>query len=98
MDYKHLTTFEQSRIEILNKLGYSTRYIANSIGRHHSTVARELSRNCTNYNAEKSEANYRLRRENAKPKGKSLMNWQIKFKIFFILHGKEEATKILTDY
>jgi transposase, IS30 family len=70
MSYKHLTTFERARIETLNKLGYSTRYIANSIGRHHSTVARELSRNCLNYDAEKSEANYRLRRKNAKPKGK----------------------------
>ncbi len=70
MNYNHLTTFERARIETLNNLGYSRRYIANLIGRHHSTVARELSRNAKNYKAEKADANYRLRRNKSKPKGK----------------------------
>lgn len=70
MNYKHLTTFERARIETLNNLGYSRRGIAKSIGRHHSTVARELARNTSNYEAEKADANYRLRRVESKSKGK----------------------------
>ena len=45
MSYKHLTTFERSRIEVLKKLGYSAHKIGKEIGRHHSTVVRELKRN-----------------------------------------------------
>ncbi|NFF81623.1 IS30 family transposase [Clostridium botulinum] len=70
MNYNHLTTFERARIETLYKFGYSRRHIANLIGRHHSTVARELSRKAKNYEAEKADANYRLRRNKSKPKGK----------------------------
>ncbi|MCS6105510.1 IS30 family transposase, partial [Clostridium botulinum] len=55
MNYNHLTTFERARIETLYKFGYSRRHIANLIGRHHSTVARELSRNAKNYEAEKAD-------------------------------------------
>ena len=70
MNYKHLTTFERARIEILNNLGYSSRCIAKAIGRHHSTIARELSRNANKYEAEKVDAKYRLRRTESKPNGK----------------------------
>ena len=45
MSYKHLNTFERTRIEILSKMGYSTRQIAQQLNRHHSTIARELKRN-----------------------------------------------------
>ena len=43
MSYKHLTTFERTRIEVLSKMGYSTRQIAAQLNRHHSTIARELN-------------------------------------------------------
>ena len=45
MSYKHLNTFERTRIEVLSKMGYSTRQIAGQLNRHHSTIARELKRN-----------------------------------------------------
>lgn len=45
MSYHHLSTFERTRIEILSKMGYSTRQIAGQLNRHHSTIARELKRN-----------------------------------------------------
>ena len=45
MSYKHLNTFERTRIEVLSKMGYSTRQIAQQLNRHHSTIARELKRN-----------------------------------------------------
>ena len=37
MSYKHLNTFERTRIEVLSKMGYSTRQIAGQLNRHHST-------------------------------------------------------------
>ena len=45
MSYQHLTISERIRIEVLSILGYSTRFIAKFLHRHHSTIARELSRN-----------------------------------------------------
>lgn len=44
MSYRHLTIEKRSQIEVLRKEGYSVRRIANLIGIHHSTVARELNR------------------------------------------------------
>ncbi len=72
MSYKHLTTFERSRIEILHKEGYSCRQIAEIIGRHHSTVSRELARNSHNnsYDAESAHEQYLQRRKNSFYKGK----------------------------
>ncbi len=70
MNYKHLTTFERSKIEVLNKLGYSTRKIAKEINRHHSTIARELARNNKFYKAELAENNYHVRRKASRYIGK----------------------------
>ncbi|CUM83827.1 IS30 family transposase [Turicibacter sanguinis] len=56
MSYKHLNTFERTRIEVLSKMGYSTRQIAQQLNRHHSTIARELKRNTQKtYQAELAE-------------------------------------------
>ena len=44
MSYHHITISERIRIEVLSILGYSTRFIAKFLHRHHSTIARELSR------------------------------------------------------
>jgi IS30 family transposase len=45
MDYQYLTTFERGRIEAFHNSGYTVRVIGKQINRHHSTIARELSRN-----------------------------------------------------
>ena len=45
MSYHHLSTFERTCIEILSKMGYSTRQIAQQLNRYYSTIARELKRN-----------------------------------------------------
>jgi IS30 family transposase len=45
MYYQHLTTFERGRIEALHNSGYTVREIGQQMNRHHSTIARELSRN-----------------------------------------------------
>ena len=72
MSYQHLSTYERGCIETLYKLGYSNRKIALELGRHHSTIDRELKRNDakTKYHAPKAYEAYTIRRKNSKPKGK----------------------------
>ena len=63
MSYKHLSTFERTRIEVLSKMGYSTRRIAKQLNRHHSTISRELKRNTQEiYQAELADELARQRR------------------------------------
>ena len=45
MSYKHFTRSERNFIEENLKLGYSRRYIAKKLGRHHSSVCDEINRN-----------------------------------------------------
>ena len=72
MSYHHLTTFERGRIEELSALGYSNRAIAKRIGRHRSSVDRELDRNAAKegYKAEHAQSVYHTRRKRSKPQGK----------------------------
>lgn len=72
MSYNHLSTFERGRIEELLSLGYSNREIAKRIGRHHSSIDREIRRNVDvgGYKGERAEARYQKRRYNSKPQGK----------------------------
>ena len=71
MSYQHLTTFERSRIELLQQQGYSARQIGKSIGRYHSTISRELNRNTEDmYCAENTQQKYVTRRAKSKPYGK----------------------------
>lgn len=67
MSYNHLTISERIRIEVLSFLGYSTRFIAKFLQRHHSTVARELSRNKKQdfYDADSAQEAYSSRRHNS---------------------------------
>jgi IS30 family transposase len=57
---------------MLHQLGWSTRAIGRKLGRHHSTIARELKRNDfgTSYSPEASQSAYQKRRERSRPKGK----------------------------
>jgi len=70
--YHHFSIIERGKIEELKKLGFSTRTIGKRIGRHHSSVAREIKRfdNNENYEANRAQTNYRTKRINSKPKGK----------------------------
>ncbi|WP_455781105.1 transposase, partial [Megamonas funiformis] len=65
MSYHHLTISERIRIEVLSILGYSTRFIAKFLHRHHSTIARELSRNKieNEYISSSAHNNYLKRRK-----------------------------------
>lgn len=59
-------------MEELYKIGYSTRKIAARLGRHHSSVTRELKRlfDICEYKAEKAQRDYEKKRKNSKPHGK----------------------------
>jgi IS30 family transposase len=72
MSYHHLSTFERGRIEELLTLGYSHRAIAKRLGRHHSCIDREVTRNKSNadYACIAAQSFYHARRLNSKPLGK----------------------------
>lgn len=71
MSYNHINTYERGRIEAFNEIGYSTRKIAILLGRHHSTIARELKRiKRGTYNAESAQKDYFNLRLKSKFKGK----------------------------
>lgn len=72
MSYNHLTIKDRIRIEVFSLFGFSTRFIAKILGRHHSTIARELSRNKSKgfYHAETAQSLYAKRRMSNFPKGK----------------------------
>lgn len=72
MSYNHLTIKDRIRIEIFSLFGFSTRFIAKILSRHHSTIARELSRNKSKgfYHAETAQSLYAKRRMSNFPKGK----------------------------
>jgi len=72
MSYRHISICERGKIEELYKLGYSTHQIGNRLGRHHSSIARELNRfnEKSSYNAESAQIDYQNKRKNSKPQGK----------------------------
>ena len=71
MSYHHFTICERGRIEGLHQAGYSARKIGVVMGRHHSSISRELKRdNASTYIAESSQQGYETRRTRSKPVGK----------------------------
>lgn len=59
--YKHFSIIEREILLILHELGLSTRKIATCIGKHYSSVARELKRNSKNnkkYDPKKAQERY----------------------------------------
>lgn len=70
MSYSHITICERGKIEELNKLGFTSREIGIRLGRHHSSIAREIRRKPTCYCAETAHADYAIKRKNSKPHGK----------------------------
>lgn len=48
MSYSHLSIIERGQLETLHRLGWSCRAIGLELGRHPSTIARELKRGSDN--------------------------------------------------
>lgn len=58
MSYKHLTIEDRSKIEVLYHQGYTANQIAQAIGRHRSTIYRELKRvQSASYDAQLAQDN-----------------------------------------
>lgn len=67
MSYNHFTKFERECLAILYKQGVTITEIAKIIGKHKSSVSREIRRNYSykkkRYNASRAEVLYRIRRK-----------------------------------
>lgn len=72
MSYKHLNITDRSQLEILHRLGWSSREIGRVLGRHHSSIARETKRSGLgeSYTAEVAQSAYLERRAMCRPQGK----------------------------
>jgi len=72
MSYTHITICERGKIEALNRLGFSSRQIGLRLGRHHSSISREINRleQPNLYEAEAAQIDYTNKRKNSKPNGK----------------------------
>lgn len=77
MSYSHLSIIEREQIEALHRLGWSTRKIGKQLGRHHSTIACELSRGQVNacYEAASAQDAYQERRSSCVPAASSHPSW-----------------------
>jgi IS30 family transposase len=65
MSYKHLTSTDRTRIATLKRAGHTQLEIARQLGKHHSTIGRELRRNRTGrttYNARTAKQKTAARR------------------------------------
>ncbi len=68
MSYHQLTSGERYALSALRKQGFSQAAIARALGRHRSTISREVRRNQKQrwYRAEDAEARSRTRRRNSR--------------------------------
>lgn len=69
MSYKHLTAICRGKVQALHEQGKSRNEIARIMGRHRSTISRELRRNGVpgGYDARKAHRRYEKRREACRP-------------------------------
>ncbi|MDN8591243.1 IS30 family transposase [Paenibacillus sp. 11B] len=72
MSYTHLSIMERSKLETLHRQGQSSRAIAKELGRHPSTICRELDRATSTqpYHAEQAQSAYEERRKASISPGK----------------------------
>lgn len=73
MSYTHLSSMERAKIELLQEQGLSPTAVARKIGRHRTTIKRELRRNSgalRDYRAHTAQVRYTQRRRACRPKGK----------------------------
>ena len=67
MSYKHLSITEREKLLFYLAQGNSLCQIAKLLGRHKSTISRELARNDEDYLPSKAQARYKRRRKNCRP-------------------------------
>lgn len=69
MSYRHLSALERAQIELLWKMDWSCSAIARELGRHRTTIAREVRRNGSpeRYAAQAAQVRYARRRAACRP-------------------------------
>jgi IS30 family transposase len=72
MSYSHLSIIERGQLETLHRLGWSVRAIGKQLGRHHSSIAREIHRGGSRegYDAQSAQQASQKRRALCIPVGK----------------------------
>ena len=72
MNYSQLTAADRGAIEVLLQEQYSVRQIGAKLGRHLSTISREINRGSTpsGYHAESAQLHYQRKREKSRQKKK----------------------------
>ena len=68
MSHSHFKKYDRDEISILLKKGYSHRQIANCLGKHHSSVSREIKNNSVKgvYDPAKANLKAQVKRTNSK--------------------------------
>lgn len=76
MRYKHFTQDERNELSILLKKGYSHRDIGYALGKHHSSVSREIKLNSVNgvYHPKKAHHKAYVKRKYSKYQGMKIRN------------------------
>ncbi len=66
MSYNHFTISERAKLELLFKQGKSVREIGKELGKHYSSISREIKRNSIkhDYNCETAEVESKRRKKN----------------------------------
>lgn len=72
MSYTHFTAIERAKVELLRNEGHTYTEIGKRIGRHRTSVSRELRRNKSQdgYDAATAQRSYEQRRQACRPRGK----------------------------
>ena len=76
MSYTHLTSTDRTRIATLKRAGHTQLEIARQLGKHHTTIGRELRRNKsgrTTYNAATAKQKTAARRLTANQRFRKLI-------------------------
>ena len=91
MSYKQFTLIERGKLEAFFELGLSTREIGAYLGRHHSSIAREMRRNSKNgeYYATNADDNSRKRRASS-----CAHHTKFTYKLASIIEAKLCATQV----
>jgi len=87
MSYTHLTPTERGQLHALHREGKSQAYISECLGRHRSTISRELRRNGHRYDASRAQQRYRLLREWCRPAQKQTQRALWRYVIDKLMEG-----------
>jgi len=103
MPYKHLTIYEREKISLMLAEGKTQREIARELGRHKSTISREIKRNRgkTGYRVVKAQRTADRRRSESKQPQKMnspVINAYVKSKLHIYWSPEQIAEMLIEEY